>query len=103
MQEYYIKNLTNIIPQKDYSSLYGERGFFIFSHDLSHCIKDEAKAREIQEFNRTVEQIFVFTAEEFIRRGEQDFIDRFGCDPSTAEESSMDEIYTHYRKKGMTR
>lgn len=99
-QEYYIKNLTSIIPQKDYSSLYGERSFYIYSRDFSCDVKiGEYTAEEAQKFNRTVEQIFVFTAEELIRRGEQDFVERFCCGVSKAEEPSMADIFKRYRSK----
>lgn len=99
-QEYYIKNLTSIIPQKDYSSLYGERSFYIYSHDFSYDVKiGKYTAEEVQKFNRTVEQIFVFTAEELIQRGEQDFVERFCCGTSKAEKPSMEDIFKRYRSK----
>lgn len=97
MQEYYIKNLTSIIPQKDYSSLYGERSFYIYSHDPScDMVEKGYTAEQVQKFNRTVEQIFVFTAEELIRRGEQDFVERFVQNNSEAEEESMEDIFKQY-------
>lgn len=100
IQGYYIKNLTSIIPQKDYSSLYGERSFYVYSRDFSHNVKaGDYTTAEVQKFNRTVEQIFVFTAEELIRRGEQDFVERFCRNTSEAEESSMDDIFKRYCSK----
>lgn len=99
-QGYYIKNLTRIIPQKDYSSLYGERSFYVYSRDFS-CDVEMKKytLEEVQKFNRTVEQIFVFTAEELIRRGEQDFVECFCCSTSENEDSLMDKYFTRHRSK----
>lgn len=97
---YYIKNLTSIIPQKDYSSLYGERSFYVYSRDFSHDVEvKNYSPEEVQKFNRVVEQIFVFTAEELIRRGEQDFVERFCRGTSEAENLSMNDIFTRYCKK----
>lgn len=97
---YYIKNLTSIIPQKDYSSLYGERSFYVYSRDFLRDVEmGEYTTQEVQKFNRTVEQIFVFTAEELIRRGEQDFVERFCSSSSKAEELSMDDIFKRYCSK----
>ncbi len=70
--EYYIKNLTSIIPQKDYSSTYSDEGFYIFSRKLSHC--EISLQKENYEM---LEKIFVFVANELIKRGEQDFLDKF--------------------------
>lgn len=96
-QEYYIKNLTSIIPQKDYSSLYKERSFYVYSYDFSRDVEAKVyNATEVQKFNRTVEQIFVFTAKELIRRGEQDFIDRFSCNAPEVEKLSMQNMFKQY-------
>lgn len=100
LQGYYIKNLTSIIPQKDYSSLYGERSFYVYSRDFLRDVEmKKYTLEEVQKFNRTVEQIFVFTAEELIRRGEQDFVERFCRGTSEDEGSLMDKYFTFYRSK----
>lgn len=72
--EYYIKSLTNIIPQKDYSSIYAKESFYIYSKPISDEIGGKA-ARE--QHYKLIEKIFVFVATEFINRGEQDFVSRF--------------------------
>lgn len=99
-QEYYIKNLTSIIPQKDYSSLYGERSFYIYSRDISCDKTKNYSTEELQKFNQTVEQVFVFTAMELLQRGEQDFLNRF-CNNNTAEneKESMKELFKYYQSK----
>lgn len=100
-QEYYIKNLTHIIPQKDYSALYGDWSFYIYSRDISCDGRKKYSVEELQKFNQTVEQVFVFTAKEFLRRGEQDFISRF-CSRNNVddgEKESMNELFECYRSK----
>lgn len=74
MQEYYVKSLTNIIPQKDYSAIYAKEGFYIFSKPISKVKHDDMKRRE---HYKALERIFVFVATEFVHRGEQDFMERF--------------------------
>lgn len=98
-QEYYIKNLTSIIPQKDYSSLYGERSFYVYSRDIS-CDKTKSYSiEELQKFNQTVEQVFVFTAIELLQRGEQDFVNRFCNNTADNERQSMQELFKCYLSK----
>ena len=96
----YIKNLTSIIPQKDYSSLYGERSFYVYSRDISQD-SQEHTTKDLLKFNQTVEQVFVFTAREFLRRGEQRFMELFcnNGDVEESERSSMEELFEHYHKE----
>ncbi|OJU12090.1 MAG: hypothetical protein BGN88_02660 [Clostridiales bacterium 43-6] len=72
-QEYYIKTLTNIIPQKNYSSIYAKEGFYIFSTRISKEKDEQIRKKHY----KLIEQIFVFVATELIRRGKQNFIKRF--------------------------
>lgn len=74
IQEYYVKKLTNIIPQKNYSSIYAKEGFYIFSRPAP---KEEFDNLQRKNYYKMLEKIFVFVATEFIHRGEQDFIYRF--------------------------
>lgn len=71
--KYYIKNLTNIIPQKDYSSIYAKEGFYVFSKPLQEGFDNNKK----QKHYKTIEEIFVFVATEFVNRGEQEFVRLF--------------------------
>ncbi len=73
--KYYIKNLTNIIPQKDYSSIYAREGFYVFSKQLRENLAGNKK----QKHYKMIEEIFVFVATEFVNRGEQEFMKRFYC------------------------
>ena len=98
--KYYIKNLTNIIPQKDYSSIYAKAGFYVFSKSLS----DEISGSEKQKHYKIIEQIFVFVSTEFVNRGEQEFIHSF-CSlrnpnkKEILETNSMQEMYKLYKKQ----
>lgn len=72
--EYVIKNLTNIIPQKDYSSIYEKDSFYVYSKPLSGVYTEIEK----QNHYRLIEQIFVFVATEFVKRGWRSFVQQFG-------------------------
>ena len=72
--EYYIKKLTNIIPQKDYSSIYAKEGFYIFSKRISNMRQgEEGKSRHYE----LLERIFAFVVKEFVDKGEFEFIKLF--------------------------
>lgn len=92
--DYYIKFLTNIIPQKDYSAIYAKEGFYVFSKPIfiSDCMKKKKHYEEI-------ERIFIFTVTEFVRKGPHWFNDQFGNNCLEKENLSMEELYTSYKKK----
>jgi HD superfamily phosphohydrolase len=72
-QEYYIKTLTNIIPQKDYSSIYAKEGFYIFSVPVSTEYDEQKRKKHY----KLIEQIFAFVATKLIQDGEQAFLRNF--------------------------
>ncbi len=88
--KYYIKSLTNIIPQKDYSSIYAKESFYVYSKPIPHE-SENAAARE--RHYKMIESIFVFVATEFVSRGEQDFVQKFsasvGSDSETVSKEQM--------------
>lgn len=94
--DYYIKNLTNIIPQKDYSSIYAKNSFYVYSKALGEDICNSA-ARSMH--YRVIEQIFVFVASEFVRRGEQDFVRLFG--KSSDDNSLAKQVQCEESQKSM--
>ena len=75
VHEYYIKTLTNIIPQKVYSSIYAKEGFYIFSKRISDT--NQAKEEEKNRHYELLERIFAFVAKELVDRGEFEFIRMF--------------------------
>ena len=94
--DYYIKKLTNIIPQKNYSSIYSKEGFYIFSKVFSR-----SKIAQEKHF-RAIEKIFVFVATELICDGKQKFAELF-CSEKNAdkklanEKASMDDMLERFR------
>lgn len=72
--DYIINSLTDIIPQKDYTSIYAKESFYVFSKPLP----DETYALEAtRKHYKMMEQIFSFVAIEFIRAGEVAFVRLF--------------------------
>lgn len=102
VHEYYIKKLTNIIPQKEYSSIYAEEGFYIFSKRLSDTSREETEKSRHYEL---LERIFAFVAEEFVDRGEFEFIKLFQDRTIANEEAvrqksqSKDNMYKKFAEK----
>ena len=74
--DYYIKELPQIIPQKDYYSVYARNSFYVFSRRLEpdQCFTPE----QVRYHYQLIEQIFVFVATELINRGALSFQSRFG-------------------------
>lgn len=100
--EYYIKKLTNIIPQKDYSSIYAEEGFYIFSKRISNMRQEEkGKSRHYE----LLERIFAFVVKEFVDKGEFEFVKLFQDRAIANEESvkqkrrSKEDMYTKFTEK----
>lgn len=97
---YFIKKLTNIIPQKEYSSIYAREGFYVFSKPVQGSISNYKK----QKHYKMIEQIFVFVATEFVNRGEQEFLRLFSSDVISDEQSklqqeSMEDMLTAFVKR----
>ena len=103
-QEYYINNLTNVIPQKDYSSIYAKEGFYIFSKQIFGT-----NSTKIKNHYSLIEQIFVFVSKILVSKGEQSFVKLF--QPSKEEErvvskkrivkteqKSMEEMFDLFKK-----
>lgn len=59
---FYIKPLTTVIPQKNYNAVYDKDGFYIYSS--TECIDVEL-----------LEKVFVFVATELVKKGEQNLLE----------------------------
>ncbi len=102
--EYYTKNLTNLIPQKDYSTIYNKNSFYIFSKPLSRETVQE-RAKEIgqppelleRRHYQTIEQIFAFVASEFMRQGEQKLVKMIS--EQNGEEQSKERMLELYQNQ----
>lgn len=86
--KYYIKNLTNIIPQKDYSSIYAKEGFYVFSKQLQESIDNGKK----QKHYKLIEEIFAFVATEFVKWGEQEVMRLFYNGASASEQEKLQQM-----------
>lgn len=99
VNEYYLKKLTSIIPQKEYASVYAKEGFYVFSrqpHDDEEGSEQE-KRKRLEKHYKLLEDIFVFVVKHFINDGEQKFVENFqnedGAVNAVGEKRSKDEKY----------
>jgi len=79
-ENYYVKYLTSILPQKDFSSVFDENGFYIYVkpyEDKELFENTNNNPSEKQKYYEVIENIFAFVAKEFINRGEQWFVYTF--------------------------
>lgn len=96
VNEYFIKTLTNIIPQKNYSSIYAEDGFYIFSKQISN--EKQADGEVKRRHYKLLERIFAFVVKEFIDRGEQWFVEVFHNDEASNSDKKEDSKRKMYQK-----
>lgn len=101
INQYYIKNLTNITPQKDYKSIYNKEGFYIFSKPYN---EDESDDQKIKDHYKFIEQIFVFVASELVNNSEQQFVNLFGSHLSNKqrqenEKHSQEKMLTKFKRE----
>ena len=75
---YFLKSLTQIIPQKDYSSIYAEEGFYIYSKKIQ---EEDCTSEEKKKHYEYIEKIFVYVANKFVTDGEQSFVKNFQEQP----------------------
>lgn len=92
---FYIKELTNIIPQRSYDSFYSKNSFYIYSKKL----KDDESTRK-QDYYLNLEKIFVFVATSLIKQGEAKFQANFAVKNKDTvrknEERSNQEMLREY-------
>lgn len=81
---FYIKELTNIIPQRDYESFYSKNSFYIFSKKLGN------QNNAADDYYQTLEKIFVFVATELVSQGEASFQAKFSAEKSIAQKNEND-------------
>lgn len=104
VNEYYLKKLTSIIPQKKYASVYAKEGFYIFSKQPHVEWGDNEKSklrarRKLKRHYELLEDIFVFVVKRFISGGEQEFIETFqGEDSAAREKDSKVQMYKAFKK-----
>ena len=92
--EFYIKMLTNVIPQRDYYSMYAKNSFYIFSKRLSN---DLNSLEQRNAHYRQIEQIFIFVAETLISDGERNFMNNYSGSKEK-EKAAHQFMYERYKK-----
>lgn len=103
VNQYYLKKLTNIIPQKKYSSIYAKEGFYVFSKRPSpKALSTENPTISERKHYEMLEKIFVFVTASLVSEGEQSFVENYqGNGHEEAEKKSQDMLYraflTHMR------
>lgn len=82
--DYYVKQLTKVIPQRDYYTMYAKNSFYVFSRRLS---EDEGTAEERSRHYRAIEQIFIFVAKTLIREGSRAFNNNYSSKDNKEEKA----------------
>lgn len=96
VDKYYLKKLTNIIPQKNYSSIYAKEGFYVFSKRPSQKSLADSTNSTVSERTHydLLEKIFVYVTTTIVKRGELDFVTKYqGEDHANKEDTSKKELY----------
>lgn len=88
---FYIKSLTNVIPQRDYYSMYAENSFYIFSKLLdgenNEDTDDDYDSKRRRHYH-FIEKIFVFVATTLINGGVSTFQENYGEGKGKLEEEN---------------
>lgn len=92
--EFYIKMLTNVIPQRDYYSMYAKNSFYIFSKRLPEDMKT---LEERNSHYHQIEQIFIFVAETLISDGARVFNENYN-NSKDKEQEAHEHMYERFRK-----
>lgn len=100
--EYYVKELTQISPQRKYYEIYLKNSFHIFSKPLPEKLPEgmhDTPSRRSRHYH-FLEKVFVFVATRLVIRGERDFRNRFENgkkeEIDQAERDSKDEIFQEF-------
>ena len=93
--EFYIKMLTNVIPQRDYYSMYAKNSFYIFSKPLPD---DVYTLEERNSHYQKIEQIFIFVAETLISEGALVFKENYGEENKNKEHEAHERMYDGFKK-----
>lgn len=91
--EFYIKMLTNVIPQRDYYSMYAKNSFYIFSKRLPEDMKT---LEERNSHYHQIEQIFIFVAETLISDGVRIFNKNYN-DSEDNEQKAHEDMYKRFK------
>ncbi len=94
---FYIKSLTNVIPQRDYYSMYAENSFYIFSKSLEIVDHNEPLTHDKRSRHyQLIEQIFVFVATTIIKDGIRTFKLNYNASNPKAEVEAHKKMYERF-------
>lgn len=75
--EYFTQPLTEVIPQKNYSSIYAKEGFYVFSKQLTEEQLTEDDNLKKKLHHKEIERIFICVCEYLAGMEEQAFVNKF--------------------------
>lgn len=97
--DFYIKSLNNVIPQRDYYSMYAKNSFYIFSKSLDENINNDYNSGKRNRHYHFIEQIFVFVATTLINDGVRLFNHNYpNTDDCKKEDDSHEKMYVRFKK-----
>ena len=109
---YYGKYLTKLLPQRDYGSMFQSYSFYIYVREYEEKMSENAteiiRQNNAKKYYKTIENVFVFVAQEFFHRGKEDFIHRFQptkfnadtqFDMEEEEEKSVNEMLDRFKEQ----
>ena len=68
--DYYVKSLTNVVPQRHYYTMYAKNSFYVFSKRLDD---EDLDPEQCSRHYNTIEEIFIFVAKTMVRDGSRAF------------------------------
>lgn len=101
---YYIKPLTDVLPQRDYNKSFEKNSFYIFSKPLSEETIKKVGLNKCVKHYELIEEIFIFVAKEMANDGMLTFKDNYCSSDSTEmrkskEEAAHEKMYNRYKTK----
>lgn len=95
---YYIKPLTEVLPQRDYNKKFEKNSFYIFSKPLSEIIVNSVDMKKCQKHYKCIEEIFMFVAKELANDGILAFRDNY-CTHDGNDNNAHQKMYTRYKNR----
>lgn len=92
---YYIKSLNNVIPQRDYYSMYAKNSFYVFLKRLPDDLGTPKLRNKHYQF---VEDVFIFVATTLVNDGELTFKKNYGASGKGAESAEAEAHKTMYER-----
>lgn len=91
--DFYFKDMTSVIPQRHYYSMYVKNSFYVFSKPFNNEDNEYKNPIELNRHYRFIERIFVFVATKLISDGARAFYSNYGSNNKKTENDSHINIY----------